>query len=872
MSLRACLIAACTVPLATNSFADEPETARKETFWIVPHTHWEGAVFKTREEYLEMGLPNILKAMRLLREQPGFRFTLDQVAYVRPFLERYPSEEADFRRFLAEGRLQLAGALDVMPDDNMPGGETFVRQMQYGKGYYRDKLGIDVTTGWLLDTFGHHAQIPQLLVQGGYRSFWFFRGVPRQDHPSEFLWEGIDGTRIAAYWLPYGYGPMYGSPRDLDGFRSFTKGRFASLNPNSRGPDRVGPAGVDVSEPEEHLAPLVEEFNRDPNAPFKLRIAVPSEFEAVISERPDRPVFKGELNPIFQGIYSSRIELKGWMRVMERKLLTAEKLSVLAGLLGSPPDLNAIFGGWEPVLFNQTHDLASGVMTDHVYEDTVRSYEYAGRRAEAIITKKWEAIVSKIDTKGPGAPVVVFNPLGWARTDVAEVDLGFGEGKVEGIEITDPEGKLVPSQILESSRYWDGGLKTARVAFIARRVPAVGYCTYHVSAERNPAAAGARNREAAPIKATAAEIQLENELYRLSIDSASGAILSLRYTPGDWEVLSSRGNVVARQQDRGDLWELYKGLDGGSRIAMTTKQEVPKRGTAVFSDEGKSDPGTVVTGPVVSEFRVARPFGSGRFATTIRLTKGSRRIDVTTRLVNQEKFVRYQALFPTTLKDGKSTHEIPFGSIERPSAIEFPAQNWVDYSDGRHGLALLNIGLPGNLVSDGTMMVSLLRAHALGAYGFGGGYEPGMSSDTGFQLGHERTMRYALVPHLGDWRDAGVFRDGLELNHPLVCQTALPHPGSLPKRWGLVEVSSPDVVVSSLKPSRGDGVALRVYEAAGRPASGVTIKLNTKVLSARAANLLEDPGEKIKSDGNAVQIDLHPFEIKTILLRLGTLP
>ncbi len=70
--------------------ADEPKDGEKPTFWVIPHTHWEGAVFKTREEYLEMGLPNIVKAMRLLREQPSFRFTLDQVAYVRPFLERYP--------------------------------------------------------------------------------------------------------------------------------------------------------------------------------------------------------------------------------------------------------------------------------------------------------------------------------------------------------------------------------------------------------------------------------------------------------------------------------------------------------------------------------------------------------------------------------------------------------------------------------------------------------------------------------------------------------------------------------------------------------------------------------------------------------------
>src|SRR5207245_11191696 len=114
-------------------------------------------------------------------------------------LERYPAKEAAFRRFLAKGRLQLVGALDVMPDDNMPGGETFIRQMRYGKGYYREKLGVDVTTGWLLDSFGHHAQIPQLLTLGEFKSFWFFRGGPRQDSPGHFLWVGIEGRRMGAF-------------------------------------------------------------------------------------------------------------------------------------------------------------------------------------------------------------------------------------------------------------------------------------------------------------------------------------------------------------------------------------------------------------------------------------------------------------------------------------------------------------------------------------------------------------------------------------------------------------------------------------------------------------------------------------------------
>jgi alpha-mannosidase len=105
------------------------EPPAKDVFCFIPHTHWEGAVFKTRADYLDMGLPNILRALRMLRENPDYRFTLDQVCYVKPFLERYPHEAADFRRFVDKGRLAIVGGTDVMLDVNMPGGESFVRQV-----------------------------------------------------------------------------------------------------------------------------------------------------------------------------------------------------------------------------------------------------------------------------------------------------------------------------------------------------------------------------------------------------------------------------------------------------------------------------------------------------------------------------------------------------------------------------------------------------------------------------------------------------------------------------------------------------------------------------------------------------------------------
>jgi hypothetical protein len=48
-----------------------------QTMWVIPQTHWEGAVFKTREEYLEAGLTNILKALMLLQKHSEYRFALD---------------------------------------------------------------------------------------------------------------------------------------------------------------------------------------------------------------------------------------------------------------------------------------------------------------------------------------------------------------------------------------------------------------------------------------------------------------------------------------------------------------------------------------------------------------------------------------------------------------------------------------------------------------------------------------------------------------------------------------------------------------------------------------------------------------------------
>ena len=835
----------------------------QDTFFFIPHTHWEGAVFKTREQYLEMGLPNILLALRLLKKHPEYRFTLDQACYVEPFLQRYPEEEAAFRSFVEEGRLAIVGGTDVMPDVNMPSGESFVRQLLYGKGYFRRKLGVDVTTGWQLDTFGHHAQMPQLLKLAGCKSFWFFRGVADWNVPSEFLWEGIDGSQIPAFWLPQGYAVTYGSPKPLADFAQFFEERFDQLAPFARGPGRAGPAGADVCKPEDHVPPLLEEFNCRPDRPFHLQLAVPADYEAAVEKRSgDRQVVTGELNPIFQGTYSSRIELKQRTRELESLLTTAEKLGVMLRWLGVETDSDTPWQAWEPMLFNQAHDLMSGVMTDHVYEDTIQSFDFSKRIVQEEVQARLQGITSRIDTRGEGIPLVVFNTLSWPRTDLAVVDVGITDGDITNLKLVGPDNQPLPVQILESQRCDDGALIQAKIAFVARDVPALGYSTYRLlplkSAETSAPAAAPEN-----------DAVMENEHYRVELDLASGAITSLIVKDGNWNALSGAGNVVAMEEDRGDLWELYKPLDGGSRIAMKERHPAPQPDKATFSTEQTGPQGTVSRGPVISEFSVEHPFAEkGRFTTTIRLYAGLRRIDVRTRILNEEKFVRYRLLFPTSIQEGESVHEIPFGAIRRPDGIEFPAQNWIDYSNGEKGVALLNRGLPGNNVADGTMMLSLMRCTSIVAYGFGGGYEPGMTSDSGFELGKELSFDYALIPHAGDWRQTGTYREGMEFNNPLLVHTADSQPGALPDRWSFLQIAHPNVVLSALKPGERGGVVLRIYEATGMPAEKVKIELPAQVTAVEEVNLMEDPVRKLHVADDSVQLDLRPFEIKTIRFEL----
>src|SRR5690348_12859161 len=179
--------------------------------YLVPHTHFDAEVFLTREQTLEAASDNLLDVLHLLDTDRDYRYTLDQRAYLEGFARRYPEEMPRLRAHVESGRLELAGGMHVMPDANLPSGESLVRQLVYGRAYLHDELGSRSTVGWMLDSFGHHPQMPQIMRKAGFDTYVFQRGV-EAGGPASFRWVGLDGTSIRAEWLPLTYASIGVTP------------------------------------------------------------------------------------------------------------------------------------------------------------------------------------------------------------------------------------------------------------------------------------------------------------------------------------------------------------------------------------------------------------------------------------------------------------------------------------------------------------------------------------------------------------------------------------------------------------------------------------------------------------------------------------
>jgi alpha-mannosidase len=231
-----------------------------------------------------------------------------------------------------------------------------------------------------------------------------------------------------------------------------------------------------------------------------------------------------------------------------------------------------------------------------------------------------------------------------------------------------------------------------------------------------------------------------------------------------------------------------------------------------------------------------------------------------------EKHILLKVAFPVSAHSDKATYEIPFGSVQRPTTrntpaeqaqFEVPAQRWADISDGKHGFSLLNDCKYGYDAKGNVLRLSLLRSPEY----------PDPHADEGR---HEFT--YSLYPHSGDWKQALTIRQGYELNYKLISLPVEKHQGALPAEHSFLQVPSENVIVSAVKKAEDDNsLVVRFYEWAGKQGD-VTIQLPRGAQSARETDLMEKGDANIPVNGGAVKVPTKPYEIKTVKVQFSGMP
>ena len=800
-------------------------------------------------ETVEVVRNTFRSALDLMREYPDFKFTMSSARTYEWMEEKYPDLFKEIEQRVREGRWEVIGGMWVEPDLNMPGGESLVRQILVGKSYFHDKFGVDVKIGWNPDSFGYSWQLPQIYKKSGIDYFvtqklmWAheFTTFPHK----LFWWESPDGSRILTYF-PHDYAAGIDAPqlgKDLaiwipSLYGTDPKQHSEMLHLYGIGDHGGGPTRAMLDNAERWKKPDVV----FPNLRFTTAKSFFDDLEPRLQTM-KVPKWRDELYfEYHRGVMTTQAETKRRIRTTEELLLNAEKFATLATLYGRKYPTEGFERGWKDLLFDDFHDIFPGSGIAVNYLDAKRNLEDVQRVGNGILDGSLSEIAAHIRSNGPGTPVVVFNPLSWPRNEVVEAEVQL-LGPTTTIEVVDSSGRTVPSQLITQ----DSG--THRVRFLLKAsVPSLGYRTYYVR--------GTPKTSAAPLEIKATADTLENDVVRLKVDQQTGCMTSL------FDKRSKRESLAPSETDTGGPKQSVCGN------LLQTFRDKPKQWDAWNIDadfekehwdlDHPDEVKLVENGPLRAVLRVKNHFQNSTFVRDIAVTAGSPRVDVHMTADWHEKHILLKVAVPSSAHNERATFEIPYGSIERPTTrntpaekgkFEVPALQWADLSDATHGVSLLNDCKYGYDAKGNVLRLSLLRSSEW----------PDPHADEGR---HEFT--YSFYPHGGGWQEGLTVRQGYELNYPLLTRQIEKHDGDFMDEFSFLGLQQENVVLTALKKGeRSDDLIARFYEWAGKE-SDVRLQFSADVDSSTETDLMENAGATVGVHGKIVTVHTKPYEIKTV--------
>lgn len=873
---------------------------------VISKTHWDREWYLPFQQFRMRLVDAVDELLEIFNEREDYKyFNFDgQTVVLEDYLEIRPENKEILKKHIEEGRI-LIGPWYVLPDQFLVSGEATIRNLLLGERLC-EEFGGKMEIGYLPDSFGHISQMPQILKGFDMDTVVLWRGLSGEpeDVRSELWWTGSDGSKVLLVKLPdkYGYciAPIlpvdpdegYRVLRELTDYlkRAATTSHLLIIN------------GADHLKPQRELGDILENANNRFDDIEFVHDSLSNYVEAVKRHIGDLKEVRGELrdtnrtvggryNYILAGVLSTRMYLKqrntDMQNLMERWV---EPFSVIAWLNGAKHRDAEIMQAWKYLVQNHAHDSICGCSVDRVHRQMMTRFEWVEDIGEQIVLDNFKYLSSCMDTSGfedGEIPIHVFNPLGWIRTELVEVEIDLPIDCVfREIQVVDMDGRSVDCQVIyteEKRRYYSytdtysypAHVVSVGVRFVAENVSGVGWKTYRL------------------------RVLEKSTGHKTSLITGSN-VMENRYLR---VTVNSNGTLDILDKSTG---EVYKGLhyfeDGGD-IGDEYIYSNPLVDTKVTTCGGSAMISIAYDGPDSATFKVEqelhipesatedRRMRSSRVTTCrisslITLHRESRRVDIKTTVLNTAKDHRLRVVFPTRINTEYSYAEGQFDVVKRSIypkehppieawienvPLTHPQQSFVDLSDGQRGLAILNKGLPDYEVScdnERKIYLTLLRCvgYISAPYSVTAkdGAAPIIETEESQCLG-KYTFEYSIYPHSGNWEEAQVYKQAHGHLVPFRAFQGEIHGGRIPLEEQFMQIVPETLVLTGVKKAdRRDSLIVRMFNIGTEDVEG-RIRLSEKVNEAYKVNLRERRLDALKvNTDNSVVFTASPKEIVTL--------
>ena len=780
-------------------------TEQKMTTVCIGHTHidcaWKWTLKQTREK-VQRSFATVLE---LMRRYPEYKFMSSQAFLYKNLKEEAPALYEEVKERVREGRWECEGAMWVEADCNISSGESLVRQVLYGKTFFKKEFDVDSRVLWLPDVFGYSAALPQILKKCGVD--WFvtskisWNDVNRMPYDT-FAWRGIDGTEINTHFITAQNDDGKSSQRYTtyvcNTHAPMVKGtykRYAQKQLHNEAILTFGFGDGGGGPTAEHLE-LIRRAKHGipgmPNAKIDFAGEYLKRLEAKIDGNKLLPRWQGELYLEFhRGTYTTMARNKKNNRQSEFLYQNAELYGAVAGKLAKHPfPQDELHRGWEMILTNQFHDIIPGSSIKEVYDQSDIDYAEVKAIGEKSLHDAQNAIASSISAD---EGYVIFNPNAHGGRAAVKVD-----------------GKTV----------------------YATNVAPKGYTTCKSFITDNHVKIDGKT--------------VETDIYRVTFDDA-WQMISIYDKRCDREVLKEGeiGNELRIHADYPDTYDAWEW--------QAYEREEYKTLTAFSSAE-------IVEDGIRRGIRLVRPHMSSTVTQTVWFYDDAERIDFETVADWHDRHQMLKAAFPVDINAEHATYEIQFGSVERPThfntswdqaRFEVCAHKYADLSEGNYGVAIMNDCKYGHDIHDGLIQLSLLRSPT----------DPNPEADQG-----EIAFTYAICPHVGKLTETQIVKEAYELNNP---PTAIPACGTttvLPLTFSAVSVDCDNVIFETVKPAEeGSATVLRAYESKNARTK-TTVKIGFDASHVYLCDMMERIIQEIPVKDGAFTYEFKGFEIATFMI------